>query len=94
MAALARLLTRFLSETAVTINYIKVNGTELTVTTEYTFTGGVLTILANNSQTGDTIITSYTYEDVGASNTVNMLYLIPFLAVIVVVVYFVKGGKH
>ena len=72
------------------VNYIMVNGVELTVTTEYTFTSGVLTILASNSDVGDEIVTSYTYEDAGLSNAVNMLYLLPFLIVIVVVVYYTK----
>jgi len=72
------------------VEYIMVNDVELTVTTEYTFAGGVLTILANNSDVGDEIVTSYSYEDTSIESAVNMLYILPFLIVIVVVVYYIK----
>ena len=88
LLAVAEIVTT--DNTIYEVNYIMVNGVELTITTEYTFAGGVLTILANNSDVGDEIVTSYTYEDTSVESAVNMLYILPFLIVIVVVVYYIK----
>lgn len=57
-----------LDNTPDSVTKVTVNGVELTVTTEYTVSGDAVTILANNSETDDTIIVYYEYTyDAGTS---------------------------
>lgn len=57
-----------LDNTPDSVNKVTVNGVELTVTTEYTLSGSDVTVLANNSDTGDTVVVYYDYTyDTNAS---------------------------
>lgn len=72
------------------INYVTVNGIELADDQHSALDHDTVLVLANNSDVGDEIVISYTYEDTSVESAVNMLYILPFLIVIVVVVYYIK----
>lgn len=80
-----------LDNTPTTVNSVKVNGTALTLTTEYTVSGDDVTILANNSETDDIIVINYTYDyDAGTSVTAIMA-IFSTVVLVGVLAYFAKS---
>ena len=73
-------------QTPVDITKVTVEGVELVLTTEYTVSGSNITVLLDNSETGDIIIVYYTYEMASASAVGTLVDLIPLLVIISVVV--------
>ena len=73
-------------QTPVDITKVTVEGVELVFTTEYTVSGSNITVLLDNSETGDIIIVYYTYEMASASAVGTLVDLIPLLVIISVVV--------
>ena len=75
-----------LDNTPVSVEGVTVNGTALTVTTEYTVSGDNVTVLTSNSTTDDTIVVSYTYEIETTVGVDSLVTLLPLLFTVIVVV--------
>ena len=85
-----------LDNTPVSVDGVTVNGSALTLTTDYTVSGSNVTLLTDSSTTDDTIVITYTYEldvSTGVEGLVNILPILFAVIVVAGVVVAVKFKK-
>lgn len=82
-----------IAETPTSVDAVTVNGTALTLTTDYTVSGSTISLLAASSDTGDTVVVQYTYDydmPTGIDNLVDVVLIMFVIGVVVGGVAYIK----